>query len=615
MIAILETTGPWVDVRNAGGDDLSFEQELTAGGTFNWDRSDNEYDDAQISAFQAATIAKNEAQIVAPNMRWLQDDALNVIVNMEDGNCNAYSDGTDIHFYAGSNQCSNTARLNDVVMHEFGHSFHAHAIIWGAGDFDGALSEGGSDYWSATVNDDPGMGRGFFRSNSPLRHLDNRNYSWPDDIASDTHQTGLIFGGAMWDLRKKLIEQMGAEDGRAHTDQLLYGALQRASDIPSTYVEVLAVDDDDGDLSNGTPNLCTIVDAFALHGLADPEIGGVMGRPTMDNLKVSVTTSASQCPGMGLSNVRVKWRWEGDDREDGAALVGEGNVLQAEIPAAEPGRVVYYQIEAEQENGTKIEYPQNPADRWYEAFYGDVIPVYCTDFESDADLLAWDDALLAGEDREGANDWMHGGLQSTPGSGDPTEAYSGNKVVGNDLGGGEYNGMYQPDKTNVLISPSVNVGKYENVHLQYRRWLNVEDSFFDRATIYANDVPVWTNYSAGENGDTHHEDKEWRFHSIDVSDQLYRGGVQIKYELQTDGGLEMGGWTIDDFCIVAFVEPEPELPEEGVDTVDGVGTDSGDGTSGEDKGGCSSTGGNANLWLLLLMVGAMSLRKRKLHLQ
>ena len=92
--------------------------------------------------------------------------------------------------------------------------------------------------------------------------------------------------------------------------------------------------------------------------------------------------------------------------------------------------------------------------------------------------------------------------------------------------------MYQPDKTNVLISPSVNVGKYENVHLQYRRWLNVEDSFFDRATIYANDVPVWTNYSAGENGDTHHEDKEWRFHSIDVSDQLYRGGVQIKYELQ-----------------------------------------------------------------------------------
>ena len=185
--------------------------------------------------------------------------------------------------------------------------------------------------------------------------------------------------------------------------------------------------------------------------------------------------------------------------------------------------------------------------------------------------MAWDNQLLAGEDREGANDWMHGTPQSTPGSGDPTQAYSGDKVVGNDLGGGDYNGMYQPDKRNVLISPTVNVGKYENVHLQYRRWLNVEDSFFDQATIYANDVPVWTNYSAGENGDTHHEDKEWRFHSIDVSEHLYRGGVQIKYEIQTDGGLEMGGWTIDDFCIVAFVEPEPEVVEEEGGTGDGSG--------------------------------------------
>ena len=101
---------------------------------------------------------------------------------------------------------------------------------------------------------------------------------------------------------------------------------------------------------------------------------------------------------------------------------------------------------------------------------------------------------------------------------------------------------------------------------------------------------------------------------IDVSEQLYRGGVQIKYEIQTDGGLEMGGWTIDDFCIVAFVEPEPEVSEEESGTGDGAGTDAEGGASGEEKGGCSSTGGNANLWLLLLLVGAMSLRKRTLSL-
>jgi hypothetical protein len=610
-MATLKVTGPYVNVRNSGGDDIEQDQELVADGTFIWDRSENEYDDAQISAFQAATIAKNQAQVLAPEMRWLTDDPLNVYVNMEDGNCNAYSDGTDIHFYAGSNQCANTGRLNDVVMHEFGHSFHAHAIIWGAGDFDGALSEGASDYWSATVNNDPGMGRGFFNSNSPLRHLDNRNYVWPDDIDSDTHQTGLIFGGAMWDLRKKLVELKGAEEGRAYADKLFYATLQRASDISVTYVEVLAADDDDGDLTNGTANLCTIVDAFALHGLADPEISGVLGRPTMENLKVSVTTSPSQCPGMGLSNVRVVWRWEGEEREEGTSLVGEGNRLEAEIPAAELGKVVYFKIEAEQENGTRLVYPKNPADPWYQEFHGEVIPIYCTDFESEADLVPWEDELLAGEEREGANDWMHGSPQSTPGSGDPSSAFSGDQVVGNDLGGGEYNGMYQPDKRNVLISPSINVGAYKNVHLQYRRWLNVEDGEFDQATIYANDTPVWTNLATGANGDTHHEDKEWRFHSIDVSEQLYRGGVQIKYEIQSDGGLEMGGWTIDDFCIVAFVEPEPEPVE---DPTGGQGADGGDGEdgiSGEDKGGCSSTGSNGNLWMLLMVVGAMSLTRRR----
>ena len=122
---------------------------------------------------------------------------------------------------------------------------------------------------------------------------------------------------------------------------------------------------------------------------------------------------------------------------------------------------------------------------------------------------------------------------------------------------------------------------------------------------------MWTNYSAGENGDTHHEDKEWRFHSIDVSEHLYRGGVQIKYEIQTDGGLEMGGWTIDDFVLLPLLSRK--LVEEG-----GTGDSSdtvGDGElSGEDKGGCSSINGNANLWFLLLLVGAMAFRKRSLRL-
>src|SRR5262249_14545357 len=124
--------------------------------------------------------------------------------------------------------------------------------------------EGLSDYLAATITNDPAMGRGFFKSSAPLRHIDpvGMEHTWPRDVAGP-HYTGLIFSGAMWDLRKLLVEKYGQEAGVALADRLWYATLQRATGIPSTYVEVLAEDDDDGDLSNGTPNICDINAAFA----------------------------------------------------------------------------------------------------------------------------------------------------------------------------------------------------------------------------------------------------------------------------------------------------------------------------------------------------------------
>ena len=48
---------------------------------------------------------------------------------------------------------------------------------------------------------------------------------------------------------------------------LFYAAVQSASGPPSSYFAVLAEDDDDGDLSNGTPNECLINRHFGRHGL------------------------------------------------------------------------------------------------------------------------------------------------------------------------------------------------------------------------------------------------------------------------------------------------------------------------------------------------------------
>ena len=68
--------------------------------------------------------------------------------------------------------------------------------------------------------------------------------------------------GALWDLRTYFRETYGEEEGTRTVDGFWYAALQRASGILAVYPELLVQDDDDGDLSNGTPNLCAITDIF-----------------------------------------------------------------------------------------------------------------------------------------------------------------------------------------------------------------------------------------------------------------------------------------------------------------------------------------------------------------
>jgi MYXO-CTERM domain-containing protein len=127
-------------------------------------------------------------------------------------------------------------------------------------------------------------------------------------------------------------------------------------------------------------------------------------------------------------------------------------------------------------------------------------------------------------------------------------------VFGNDLGGGVYNGKYQPEKTNALTSPPIDTRGFTKVRLQYRRWLTVEDGFFDQARIFANEVEVWSNLATDAQGTTHHQDREWRFHDVDLTEALRGDRVSVTYQLKTDASFDLGGWTIDDFCVVGVDE-------------------------------------------------------------
>ncbi|MBK7193667.1 MAG: DUF4215 domain-containing protein [Myxococcales bacterium] len=121
-----------------------------------------------------------------------------------------------------------------------------------------------------------------------------------------------------------------------------------------------------------------------------------------------------------------------------------------------------------------------------------------------------------------------------------------------DLAGGD--GVYAPSSNIWAKTPMISTTGFTNVRLQYKRWLNVEDGFFDQATIQADGTTLWSNFNSnqGNNSSTSHTDKEWRFHDVDLSAQAADGSVQLNFTLKSDQGLELGGWTMDDLCVVGY---------------------------------------------------------------
>lgn len=613
-------TGPRVNVINGGGGVApSTSLPLAPNGTALWSVAD-EASEAQLAAFVFANIAKQFTKTkINPNLGYLEQQ-LQVYVN-EEGNCNAYSTGDDIHFYPRDGQCENTALIADVVYHEFGHSLHAQSMLPGVGEFDSALSEGLADFLAASITEDAGMGRGFFFSATALRDLDpvGQEAKWPDDKSESPHATGEIIGGALWDMRKALIEKLGPTAGVAQTLKLYYAVMQRAATIDVSFVEVLAADDDDGNLSNGTPNECALIAAFKPHGLVDIAALTGASAPTRDGFKLTVAMDAAvptRCAAPAIVSAQVQWKVRGDLAAQGNfQLAAAATGWTGEIPTQATGKVVQYRVTVTFADGNLVVYPSNRADPFYEFAVGDGKVIWCSDFE------------------DGSDGWVSTGNWSVGASGagayDPKTPFAGVGMYGLNLTG---DGSYRARATTKAQSPDVDVAGYDNVHLRYRRWLTIEDGFYDQAKIVVNGATVWTNRASssdpGTNG-VQHQDTEWRFHDVEVTSQAKSGKIKLSFELTADEGLEYGGWNIDDVCLVGntadivascgngSVEAS-EACDDG-NTVDGDGCSASCLSEGSD-GGCAATGGRGatgGLWAGLLLalgfVTARVTRRRRQH--
>ncbi len=174
---------------------------------------------------------------------------------------NAFCNGFGVYF-GGGYELDNFALYADIVYHEYGHAVTARIyprdLLPYTGE-SGALNEAWSDYFPCSITDEPLMGEGGLVGGGYIRNLDN-DYVYPDDIQDEVHRDSRIISGAMWHTREVL--------GRQITDPLFhYTRYELGNNFMLYFTDILLTDDNDGDITNGTPHDRTLYEQFGRHGI------------------------------------------------------------------------------------------------------------------------------------------------------------------------------------------------------------------------------------------------------------------------------------------------------------------------------------------------------------
>jgi trimeric autotransporter adhesin len=243
---------------------------------------------------------------------WLTGQ-LTANVNIND-TCNAFFNGTSLNFYRSGGGCGNTGEIEGVSLHEYGHALDSNDGNNFSADFGTAETYG--DFTAVLANHTSCVGSGFFPVGNCSGYGDfctscsgNRDIDWakhnsntahtvanftqircPSDpgysgpCGLEGHCESYVSSEALYDLAARDLPNPGSGAAWTTVERLWY--LSRATAtaaftcIPtgtftsngcgagSNWKTMRAVDDDDGNLANGTPHSAALYAAFNRHGIA-----------------------------------------------------------------------------------------------------------------------------------------------------------------------------------------------------------------------------------------------------------------------------------------------------------------------------------------------------------
>lgn len=477
--------------------------------------------------------------------------------------CNAFYDGGSINFYQAGGGCSNTA-FSTVVHHEFGHH-----VVQSGGSGQGAYGEGMSDCMGILTTDDPITGYGFNTNcGVGIRTANNGcqyQASGCSSCGSEVHACGQLISGCVWDLRNRWQAEYPAD----YRDRLasivvnsvpLHGATSSiAADIT---IDFLTLDDDNADITDGTPHYDDISYSFGVHNLPAPPIQALKfnfpnGIPTTakpdgtTTLQVNVTGIAgTPQPGTGKFIYR---KGTSGAFTTVAMTESTANSYTVSLPSNVCLGTIQFYLEATSTAGFAQTSPVNAPVGVYSAISAAGSETPFVD-EMEVSSAGWQ-AGIAG-DTASSGIWERVDPNSTaaqPGddhTADGTQCWvTGQGSPGGSLGENDIDGG-----VTTLVSPTFDATGFDGAYVSYWRWYSNNTG----ASPNADSMPVEISNNNGgtwvqlenvtENADA------WVFKSFKISDFVApTATMKLRWRASDLGSGSLVEAGVDDVSVTGFV--------------------------------------------------------------
>lgn len=534
-----------------------------------------------LSAYYHTSLVHDYMKSVMPNFTAL-DIPLTTRVDRTDGTCNAFFNGNSINFYTTAGGCNALSMVADVVYHEYGHAITNYFYSsFGQNFQNGGMGEGYSDIFAITLNNYPVLGIGFSATNpnTSIRRYDINPKIFPQNLVGQVHADGEIICGAWY----RTAQNIGNEDTMmAILGESMYGLAnapngQEGSLYTDILIDAIQADDNDNNLSNGTPHFSQIVNAFAFHGISLLSNVNFTFTPVADanqNQPINIATNIVVAPPFDVfvSGAKVIYRLNNAPMASSDTILltaAGGNNYTGSIPAQPRGTVIRYFAAVTDLGGnlgaTQPAYATDPASS---NLHFNIL-VGFTEYQSNTFEVAADDNLFTvgwGADNATSGIWEFGvpipsfaqvgipasivqpGTNATPGG--TRAAFTQNASSPNDpIGTADVDGG-----RTTLFTPVYDMSMYVDPVISYSRWFtnemgsNPNTKNFD-VFMTNNGGATWLLVER-----TRRSDRSWRRNVVRVADLMPpTSTVQLRFVAQDPNPGAVVEAAIDDIRIFDLV--------------------------------------------------------------